>query len=66
MKQKRNIYIAILTLVTIILWVVMGVYNVYNKSTLTPDVTRALTPIDPKVDQSVFASLQTRHDIWSR
>lgn len=65
MKKKRNIYLAILTLITIIFWVLIGVYQVYNKSTLTVDVVQALTPLDPKIDETVFSVLKDRHEYWS-
>jgi hypothetical protein len=62
-KKKRNIYLAILTLITIVLWVGFDVVRAYSASNVTPDVTRAMTPLDPRVDQRVFEELERRHNL---
>lgn len=62
MKKRRNIYLAIITLITIILWVVVGVFNSYQQTTVTPDVVKAIAPLDPVIDGSVFNRLENRQE----
>lgn len=62
-RKKRNVYLAISILITIIIWVGFDAMRAYNKSSITPDVTKALIPLDPRVDQKIFTELERRHNL---
>lgn len=60
MKKKRNIYLAVVTLITVLCWMAFGVIHTYQKSTITPDVAKAMTPLNPTIDDRVFPELENR------
>ena len=60
MKKKRNIYLAVFTLITVLCWIAFGVIATYRKTTVTPDITKVITPLNPGIDESVFQELEHR------
>ncbi len=59
MKNKRNLLIvSILTVIIAILWLLSSAFKVSSKSTLTPELERIITPLDPTLDMAVFDDLQ--------
>ena len=60
MKKKRNIYLAIFTLITLLTWVALTVVQSYQKTTVTPDVVQAMSPLNPNIDESVFPNSEQR------
>ncbi len=61
MKANRNnILLAVLTLIMVVAWVGFEIFRTYRTSTTEPDVTKAITPLDPTVDETVLNGIQSR------
>lgn len=59
-KDRKWLYIAILSLVIAVTWVVISAVSRLRQTTIAPDVEKAMTPLNPKIDQTVFDDLQKR------
>lgn len=61
MKANRNnIFLALLTLVMVVVWIGFEIFRTYKTSTIEPDVSVAITPLDPSVDEKVLTDIQSR------
>jgi len=67
MKKKRisqeTLNLAILTLITILVWAGFDIYRAYTKTTVKPDVRSQLTPLDPKLDTEIIRNLERQKEI---
>ena len=59
-KDRRWLYIAILSLVIAIIWVGVSLALKRRQSTIAPDVQKVIVPLDPTIDQSIFTKLAKR------
>lgn len=59
-RQKDFLILAILTLLTVIAWIVFDVYHSYVVSTITPAMERKIKPFDPEIDVQVIQSLKEK------
>lgn len=60
-KNRYWLYVAILTLLTAIIWVTVTTLGNRQKTTITPDITKAMTPLDTNIDKEVLTKLQLRN-----
>ncbi len=60
-KNRYWLYVAILTLLTAIIWVTVTTLGNRQKTTITPDVAKAIIPLDPNLDRVVLTKLQSRN-----
>ena len=60
-KIKRDaLNIGILTLVTVIIWVGIEVYQTYNQTTISQDIQSQLQPLNPSIDIETLDGLSDR------
>lgn len=61
MRRDRSwLYIAVLTLLVAIIWTgVTAVANI-RKSTVPPDLEKAIEPLNPNIDTKIFTILQKK------
>lgn len=58
-KNKRTtVIISILTVIVAILWLISSAFKVSQESTITPELEKIITPLDPTLDSRVFERLQ--------
>lgn len=60
MKQRRNVVIVFLSLLTLIGWIGVEVWQIYNTSTITKDVEKAMKPLNPEISELTIAALEER------
>ncbi len=61
--MKKNhywLYVAVLTLITAIIWVTVTMLGKQKETTISPEVQKVMTPLDPTLDQSTLTKLQGR------
>lgn len=56
-KDRRWLYIAILSLVVAVTWVGVSAAARLRKSTVPADLEKVLKPLDPTIDTTVFSDL---------
>jgi len=59
-KKRRNVFLAVFTLLTVFAWVALEIWQTYNTSTITPDVEKAITPLNPTINNKIFSQLSNR------
>lgn len=59
-QQKNMLFILIPSTIVIVAWVGFGIYNKAVTSTITKAQHKAIAPIAPNFDQSVFELLKKR------
>lgn len=59
-KDRRWLYIAILSLVIATLWAGVSAVARLRNSTIPPDIEKAAKPLDPNIDRSIFTVLSKR------
>ncbi|MBI4099566.1 hypothetical protein HY440_01015 [Candidatus Microgenomates bacterium] len=59
-KDRRSLYIAILSFVAAAIWVGVSAYARLHQSTIPADVERAARPLNPIIDKSIFMTLTKR------
>ncbi len=59
-KDRRWLYIAILTLVLALCWVGVSAIERLRTSTIPPDIEKIMSPLDPNIDRSIFSKLSQR------
>lgn len=59
-KDKGWLIISILIIVIALTWLGVSAYNTLRKSTVPPDVTVAITPLDPEIDKDIIPLLDKR------
>ena len=55
--------LAILSLVTVVIWIGMAVYQALNKSQLTPDVKKQILPLTTSIDLDTMESIKQRQAV---
>jgi len=58
--SRTNIFIAILTLITVLLWAGFEIWRTYSTSTVSTQTAEAIVPLDPTLDETIFAELEKR------
>jgi hypothetical protein len=65
-KLKQDLlWVIILTFITIIIWISYSIYLAYNKSTIDPEVTALLEPLNPALNQKALDILASQIEIPS-
>jgi hypothetical protein len=65
-KRKTNqeaLTLAILTFITISVWVGFEVYRAYTRTAVKPDVRHQLIPLDPKLNAQTLEKLEKRRGV---
>lgn len=58
MKQRDLILIAVFTFITVVAWIIFGVYHTRVTSTITPALQQRIEPIEPRFDTRVIDSIK--------
>ena len=62
-KIKHDLmWVGVLTFVTAIVWIVYSIYVAYNTSTVDPEVTALLDPLNPTLDQQTLSLVADRFE----
>lgn len=65
-KLKQDLlWVIILTFITILIWISYSIYLAYNKSTIDPEVTALLEPLNPTLNQKALDILASQREIPS-
>lgn len=59
-KSKDLLVLAILSLITIMAWIVSDVYHASVMNTITSEQEQAITPLSPKIDPQIIQNIQSR------
>ena len=62
-KDRRWIYIAVMSLFMAIVWVAASLIIKQRQSTIPADLQQIITPLDPSIDQTIFTRLAGRQKI---
>ncbi len=57
-RETKNI--ALLSLITLLVWVLFELYMISSEGTIPKDYTENTTPINPEIDVELLESLQNR------
>lgn len=55
--------LAILTLVTVVIWIGVSVYQALNKSQLAPDVKKQILPLTTSIDLDTMEEIKQRQTV---
>lgn len=58
MLKKQGLILSILTLVTVLSWIIFDIYHVYTSSTISPIQQELMKPLTPEFDLSVISDLK--------
>lgn len=69
-RLRKNLgQLAVLTLITVVIWMAVAVYRSLHKSQLTPDVKKQILPLTPSIDLDTMESIKQRQVVseadWS-
>jgi len=60
-KFSRDLFIvSILTLITVITWIALDIYRVFNKNEIPKVLREQIEPLDPNLDIKIFNNLSER------
>lgn len=59
-NTKLNLIVAIITIITVVLWIAGDMYHIYATSTIPQNVAQLLTPFDPTLDKTIFEKLKKK------
>lgn len=59
-KDKKWLYISILSLIMALVWVGLSAIKHLQKSTISPDVEKVMIPLDPTIDRATLVDLSKR------
>lgn len=62
MNRKELAIIAIITFITVLVWIVMGIYFAKTKSTLTDVQLQQIVPLTPTFDNDIIKQLEKREE----
>ncbi len=60
MKKTNSLYLAILTFLLALLWLVTTAWSRLHESTIPPDIEKIAAPLPGPVDKSIFTKLEQR------
>lgn len=60
-RSKSILFISVLAAIMAFIWASVTAYSVLRKSTIAPDLRKAMEPINPNLDQTLFTKLQQRN-----
>lgn len=60
MNRKELTIIAIITFITVLVWMVMGIYFAKTKPTLTDVQLQQIVPLTPTFDNDIIRQLEKR------
>jgi hypothetical protein len=52
--------LAILSLITVVIWIIIAVYRALNKSQITPDVKKQILPLTTSIDLDTMELIKNR------
>ncbi|HKZ35616.1 MAG TPA: hypothetical protein VJ242_02765 [Patescibacteria group bacterium] len=55
--------LAILSLITVVIWIGVAVYQALNKSQLTPDVKKQILPLTTSIELDTMESIKQRQTV---
>ena len=58
--SRSNVYLAVITLITVIMWAGFEIYRTYSTTTITDKTLESIAPLDPTVDEAVLDELAKR------
>lgn len=59
-KDKKQLYLAVLTLVVAVVWAGVSLVSSLRKVTIPADIERVIAPLDPGVDKELLEALGVR------
>lgn len=62
MNRKEIAILAIIIFLTVVAWVIFGVYNAKNTSTVTQKELRQVVPLTPNFDSDIIKKLKSREE----
>lgn len=60
--NRRIVWLAVLTLVTVLIWVSLDSYHQLVRRDRTDDVTQLLTPLNPDLESEVLDKIKQRRE----
>lgn len=57
---KEMLWVGVITLITVIIWIIYGVYVAFSTPTIDEDVSALFKPLNPTLDQDTLNQLETR------
>lgn len=67
MKKKNfsrsTLALAIITLITLLVWAGFDIYRAYTKTQVKPDIRNQMTPINPKLNTEALKKLEQSRNI---
>lgn len=62
LKLKQDfLWVGTVTLVTVIMWITYAIYAAFQKSTVDPEITKLLTPLNSSLDQEAINIIDSRY-----
>jgi hypothetical protein len=61
-KNNQLIFVAIFTIVTILIWIGADLYHISVNSTIPEDMKQIVIPINPTLDTKIFEELRSKKD----
>lgn len=62
-KNNQNIIIAVVTILTIIIWIAGNLYHISVTSTVPEDIQKTLAPFNPNLDVDFLQSLKNKKQV---
>lgn len=63
MGRRDTLLLSILTLITVMGWIVFDVYHASIDTTIPPDVEEKLSPVVPDFDKNIIQKIKKRQTI---
>ena len=63
MNSRDSLILAVLTFITVIVWIASDIYHASVTSTLTDVEKKLMVPLDPSFDQQVINKLKERNGL---
>ncbi len=59
-KNNQNLYLAIFTIITILIWIGADLYHISLTSTIPENMKRAIAPFNPNLDLTVIKNIKEK------
>ena len=63
MKRKDILFLSIATFIVVVVWISSNLYHKWATSTISEDVQKQLTPINPSFDTATIDKLKLRQKV---
>lgn len=60
MSRNESLLLAIIFFITVVTWIILGIYRANNESSVTPVQQEEIKPINSQFDVKTIESLQKR------